>query len=394
MLAEDEHAGEARRQLTICNACRYCEGYCAVFPALELRTFLESEDITYLANLCHDCRECLDACMYAPPHEFAVDIPTILRKTREDSYVDLGFPRRAARLAWVYPWQSVAVVSALAFVALWVGDVATGRNPLHQTARAGSFYEVVPWLAMLIPALVATLFIIAIVATAAISSWRAQGSTSVVIEASKGWAQGLSDALRLRYLRGGGAGCPYPDRELPTTTRRRLHHCLVYGVLAAFLSTCAAGLYQDVLGRNPPYPLWSAPVVLGILGGLGILVGATGMIAMRALANRRGWERSGPQGLSFLVDLDLVAASGLALLAARDTAAMGSLLDVHLALVFGLFLTLPYSKFVHAAHRLASLIRYGSETAEVAGKERMMSDLLPSPRSASGHDRAGGTPWM
>ena len=26
---------EADRQLTICNACRYCEGYCAVFPALE-----------------------------------------------------------------------------------------------------------------------------------------------------------------------------------------------------------------------------------------------------------------------------------------------------------------------------------------------------------------------
>ena len=29
---------EAERQLDICNACRYCEGYCAVFPALERRT--------------------------------------------------------------------------------------------------------------------------------------------------------------------------------------------------------------------------------------------------------------------------------------------------------------------------------------------------------------------
>ena len=25
------------RQMSICNACRYCEGYCAVFPAMELR---------------------------------------------------------------------------------------------------------------------------------------------------------------------------------------------------------------------------------------------------------------------------------------------------------------------------------------------------------------------
>ena len=28
---------EAQRQMVICNACRYCEGYCAVFPALALR---------------------------------------------------------------------------------------------------------------------------------------------------------------------------------------------------------------------------------------------------------------------------------------------------------------------------------------------------------------------
>ena len=28
---------EAERQMVICNACRYCEGYCAVFPAMELR---------------------------------------------------------------------------------------------------------------------------------------------------------------------------------------------------------------------------------------------------------------------------------------------------------------------------------------------------------------------
>ena len=25
---------EAARQVEICNACRYCEGYCAVFPAM------------------------------------------------------------------------------------------------------------------------------------------------------------------------------------------------------------------------------------------------------------------------------------------------------------------------------------------------------------------------
>ena len=32
-----ESLSESRRQLEICNACRYCESYCAVFPAMSLR---------------------------------------------------------------------------------------------------------------------------------------------------------------------------------------------------------------------------------------------------------------------------------------------------------------------------------------------------------------------
>jgi citrate/tricarballylate utilization protein len=45
---------EAARQMTICNACRYCEGHCAVFPAMELRLAFAAADLEYLANLCHD----------------------------------------------------------------------------------------------------------------------------------------------------------------------------------------------------------------------------------------------------------------------------------------------------------------------------------------------------
>jgi len=69
---------EADRQLTICNACRYCEGLCPVFPALERRNSFLEGDILYLANLCHDCRACMPACPYTDPHEFAIDIPTVM----------------------------------------------------------------------------------------------------------------------------------------------------------------------------------------------------------------------------------------------------------------------------------------------------------------------------
>jgi hypothetical protein len=60
-----EFGQEAQRQLTVCNACRYCEGFCAVFPAIQLRTSFDSGDIAYLANVCHDCRMCYDARMFA-----------------------------------------------------------------------------------------------------------------------------------------------------------------------------------------------------------------------------------------------------------------------------------------------------------------------------------------
>src|SRR5690348_11416227 len=49
---------DARRAMEICNACRYCEGFCAVFPAMELRRDFSNGDLTYLANLCHNCRGC------------------------------------------------------------------------------------------------------------------------------------------------------------------------------------------------------------------------------------------------------------------------------------------------------------------------------------------------
>jgi citrate/tricarballylate utilization protein len=42
--------------------------------------------------------------------------------------------------------------------------------------------------------------------------------------------------------------------------------------------------------------------------------------------------------------------------------AMGVLLAIHLGVVLGLFLTLPYGKFVHAVYRFAALVRYRLES--------------------------------
>jgi len=38
------------------------------------------------------------------------------------------------------------------------------------------------------------------------------------------------------------------------------------------------------------------------------------------------------------------------------------LLAIHLGIVFSLFLTLPYSKFVHGIYRFMALIRFAKES--------------------------------
>ena len=70
----------------ICNSCRYCEGYCAVFPAMEQRLDFARDDLDYLANLCHNCGACYPACQYAPPHEFNINVPRVLAQVRLVSY--------------------------------------------------------------------------------------------------------------------------------------------------------------------------------------------------------------------------------------------------------------------------------------------------------------------
>ena len=89
---------EARRQIEICNACRYCEGYCAVFPAINRERVFADGDIMQLAHLCHNCRGCYYSCQYIPPHEFAVNIPRILAETRTEDWLRLAWPSGFAGL--------------------------------------------------------------------------------------------------------------------------------------------------------------------------------------------------------------------------------------------------------------------------------------------------------
>ncbi len=156
----DELFTEAERQLNICNSCRYCEGYCAVFPALERRTLLDSGDITQLANLCHDCRACFHACMYAPPHEFAVNPPLILSAVRLASYDRYLPPVGWLRPGWSRGWSARVAAFVLVGVALLAVVAATAG--LGALWRHGGPYQVIPYPALLVVVLLPTVCSVAV----------------------------------------------------------------------------------------------------------------------------------------------------------------------------------------------------------------------------------------
>jgi citrate/tricarballylate utilization protein len=108
-------------------------------------------------------------------------------------------------------------------------------------------------------------------------------------------------------------------------------------------------------------------VVLGTVGGIGLAIGPAGLLAAKwrrdpALADaaRFGMDAA------FIAMLFLSGLTGLALLVLRDTAAMGILLALHLGVVFALFITMPYGKFVHGIYRFLALVRYARERGAMA----------------------------
>lgn len=360
-MSEPDLTAEAGRQFAVCNACRFCEGFCAVFGAVELRSAIGAGDVAYLANLCHDCRMCFDACMFAPPHEFALNIPVVLAEARVETYERYSRPRALGQLFRAPRWGAAAVsLVAVAAVlsAIVIGD---GAQTLW-TAQLGpgAFYRVVPYPAMVVPALVLGLAAVVILAYAGLGYGRDIAPRGGRFASWRSLRIAAAEAIALVYLRGGGEGCYDVTRRSP---RRRVMHGFVYwGVVADLAATTTAAVEQDVLGWLPPYPLWSVPVVLGTLGGVGIAVGAAGLIALKARSDPQPESpRMMAMDYAFLAMLEVVALTGLALLAFRSTPAMGSLLAVHLSAVTALFVTAPYGKFVHFIYRSIALVKNAAE---------------------------------
>jgi len=195
--------------------------------------------------------------------------------------------------------------------------------------------------------------------------WRDIGEPIGMVADQGSLWQAMRDAAGLRYLDGGGVGCVNED-ERPSDRRKIYHHLTFYGFLLCFASTSSATLYHYLLGRAAPYPWWDLPVVLGTIGGIGLLIGPAGLLVEKykrdpALVDQK---RTG-MDVAFLLMLFLASLTGMALLVLRETGAMGPLLALHLGVIFALFITMPYGKFVHGIYRYVALVRYARERRQM-----------------------------
>ena len=347
---------EVARQLQICNACRYCEGFCGVFPAMTRRLQFQPADTHFLANLCHNCGACLHACQYAPPHEFAVNVPRAMARVRQESYTRYAWPGFLAQLYQRNGVTFTLVLTALLAIALYTWGM--------QAAPVGAgFYQLMPHNTLV--AIFAPVFLLALLSMG-VALWRyARDIATVTTQAptdTRAQAQAAHDALTLRYLDGGhGEGCNNSDDAF-SHARRHAHHLTFYGFLLCFAATSVATLYHYLGGWSAPYDLPSLPKALGALGGVMLCLGtATQCLLKYRRHPLQGDPAQNTTDYGFMVLLFLIAASGLWLWSWRGHAHLALALAVHLGAVMVLFLTAPYGKMVHGFFRLLSLARHAVE---------------------------------
>ncbi|MFK7745861.1 MAG: tricarballylate utilization 4Fe-4S protein TcuB [Roseobacter sp.] len=351
---------EARRQAEICNACRYCEGYCSVFPALHRERAFAEGDITQLANLCHNCRGCYYACQYTAPHEFDLNLPKALAEVRHDSWKTHAWPRGFAQL---FDRSGGVMAVALVVGITLIFAVAQALQP----ANGDGFYAYMShglMVAIFTPAFVLPLLAVGVSLR---SYWRAVGGGKCtlddVLEACK-------SAGRMKNLQGGhGEGCNFEDEDRFSHARRHFHQATLYGFLLCFASTTSGTVLHYGFGLEAPYGPFSLPKLLGVPGGVLLCLGTAGLAYLKTKADRNlGAPQVWGGEMAFVLLLFFVGLTGLLLFAATGTSAVAMLLAAHLGAVLAFFVLTPYSKMAHGFYRMAALTKEAAAARELTQK--------------------------
>jgi len=340
---------EARRQIEICNACRYCEGLCAVFPAINRnRTFTDS-DVIQLANLCHNCRGCYYACQYIEPHEFSLNLPKVLAEVRQDSWQEFAVPGAVAK-AFNKSGVAIALMVMVCFgLLIWF-------IKSFESQGGEGFYAVMSHNAMVAVFAPAFLLPLLMVGLSLRKYWKAIGGRSIRLADLKATMQSIA---AMKDLSGGhGDGCNFEDEDRFSNARRWFHQATMYGFLLCFAATSVATVMHYAFTMPAPYGFFSLPKLLGLSGGFLLSIGTLGLAGLKLKADKNLSDKSIWGGeMGFVLLLFFVSTTGLLLYGFGESNGLPEWLAVHLGAVLAFFLLMPYSKMMHGFYRLAALTK-------------------------------------
>ncbi|MFK8076781.1 MAG: tricarballylate utilization 4Fe-4S protein TcuB [Granulosicoccus sp.] len=345
---QNNNYDEAVRQLTVCNSCRYCEGYCNAFQALTRYRSFDKPTVSHLANLCHNCRGCYYACQYTEPHEFALNIPALLADIRAKNWEQHVKPTAISNIMQISIWPYVALTAIFTVLLRLVSQTGWSSSEafymsISHTTLVSIFLPlfILPWVSL---------------SLGVRSYWASVGGSKPALSDLK---TAFSSAATMKNLAGGqGQGCNYESTERYTHMRRWAHHATMYGFLLCFASTSVATVMHYVFNMPAPYSFISLPKLLGVSGGL-LLSYGTFMLALlkwKSDASLGSVSRTSGE-YAFIGLLFLVSTTGLVLYWSSGTSFATGWLVFHLALVATFFVSIPYSKMVHGIFRLAALSR-------------------------------------
>ncbi len=337
---------DAIRQFNICNACRYCEGYCAVWDAIERQPSFLTSDMKYYSNLCHDCRECYYVCPYTDDHEFKLNIPKVLSELRLETYSENIWPRFAKKFLDhpIASWGTVASISIIFTfgLAVFLSGVKFLVSPsmLSEQIIPDPYFKV---LSLLLYA-----YVIIIWSVEGMKYWHSIKKPGRKITL-RYFLLGLKDAFQHKYFGGGGAGCNYPG-EKGTTTRLVFHAMLLGG----FILDLATILFYPDMGR---VIVWSYTA-----GAAAMFLGSSFLLAFKPSSNQLLMATAMKQNdYPFTTAMMLTGLTGILFPIVSGTLLYSYFFLIHVALIAAIFLMAPYSKFLHPVFRVVSLAANRSE---------------------------------
>ena len=335
---------EAVRQLTICNACRYCEGFCAVWDAIEMREKITMQDAYYLSNLCHDCRDCYSVCPYNDPHPFKLNIPQVMEKVRLESYVEHTFPkfmRKAFDHPAIYSTATAILITSFSLLFAYY----TGGLSAFTSGRLG---EIIPPDVYRYITIFLYSYTVVLWSTEGYLYWKAIGGTK-----NSGWHLGLlraiSDVLLHRNFAGGGTGCNYPSTE-SGYSRLAFHSMTFFGFIIALI----ASAFYPAFNGYVLYVYVTSSAFL-FLGSLWLFLSHAFERPKLSTSNMLKLD------MPFTVLLFLSGITGIAFALLPSGLGRSLTFLIHDGLIASVFILAPFSKFIHPVFRFLSLVKYRDE---------------------------------